>query len=146
MWNQVNLIVDFIKAIFAFWITLDKDHLRAFLPDEILGHRSRSAGPLSMNSTFWPTAYGKNCSLIPWMISCSGMMEERQAYLERQHDLLTVERKRFELLVRMFKLLHQKYNLGLQELRNQLQQASRRLSGNGRPAGCPGDTATPTLP
>jgi pyruvate,orthophosphate dikinase len=51
--------------------------------------------------------------------------EERQQYLEAQTDLPVAERRRFDLLVQMFQLLHQKYNLGFQELRSELQQAAQ---------------------
>jgi pyruvate,orthophosphate dikinase len=50
---------------------------------------------------------------------------DRATYLDRQQDISPGERRRFELLVKMFKLLHHKYNLGMQELRNQLQQAAQ---------------------
>ena len=49
--------------------------------------------------------------------------DERQEFLDRQHDLSEVERLRFALLVRMYKLLHLKYNLSLPEIHTQLQHA-----------------------
>jgi pyruvate,orthophosphate dikinase len=46
-----------------------------------------------------------------------------QNFLNLQMDVNEGERKRFGLLVEMYKLLDQKYNLGFQEIRHQLQEA-----------------------
>ena len=44
----------------------------------------------------------------------------RDNFLAQQSDLNPVELRRFALLVHMYKLLYEKYNLGLQDLRQQL--------------------------
>jgi pyruvate,orthophosphate dikinase len=117
-----NLIVGFIGAIFTFWITLDKDNLRPFLPDEILDQIEVS-GPfideqhILTNRIREDLQFNSMDDILAWD------KRDRGLYLERQQDISQQERKRFELLVQMFKLLHHKYNLGMQELRNQLQQA-----------------------
>ncbi|MCI5208684.1 MAG: phosphoenolpyruvate synthase, partial [Candidatus Electrothrix sp. ATG2] len=119
-----NLIVGFIKAIFIFWITLDKEHLRPFLPDEILS-QVVTEGP------FVDELHTLTCRIREEleMQSKDEVLEwkkdERRAWLKQQDDISAGERKRFELLVRMFKLLHHKYSLGLQELRHQLHHAAQ---------------------
>ena len=47
----------------------------------------------------------------------------RARYLEEQKDIAPAEKKRFDQLVRIYKLLYNKYNLGFQEMRHQLKQA-----------------------
>jgi pyruvate,orthophosphate dikinase len=47
----------------------------------------------------------------------------RARYLEEQPDIAESEKIRFDQLVRMYKLLYNKYNLGYQEMRHQLKEA-----------------------
>ena len=118
-----NLIVDFIGAIFTFWITLDKKHLRPFLPDEILDQIPVTGIFIDEQHTLTNRIrrdlhFKHMEDILAWD------EKDRTLYLEQQQDISPVERNRFELLVKMFILLHHKYNLGMQELRNQLQQAA----------------------
>ncbi len=119
-----NLIVDFIGAIFTFWITLDKDHLRPFLPDEILDQIA-DAGPFVDEQHILTNRIRKDLQFNTMDDILAWNVKDRGLYLARQEDISQLERTRFELLVKMFKLLHHKYNLGMQELRNQLQQAAQ---------------------
>ncbi len=119
-----NLIVDFIKAIFSFWLTLNKQVLQEYLPEEILSQVEVSGSFIDEQHALavciqQELQFDSMQDLLLWDDT------ERRRFLERRQDISPVERKRFELLVRMFKLLHQKYNLGLPELRNQLQQAAK---------------------
>ena len=117
-----NLIVDFIKAIFLFWLTLDKDLLRDYLPEEVLA-QVETSGPFVDEQHELALRIRRDLEFDSMQDILQWRDRDRQLFLEKQDDLSSVERRRFELLVRMFKLLHQKYNLGLPELRNQLQQA-----------------------
>ncbi|XOF33942.1 MAG: PEP/pyruvate-binding domain-containing protein [Candidatus Electrothrix sp. YB6] len=119
-----NLIVGFIRTIFIFWMTLDKEHLRPFLPQEILGQVATQG--LFLDELHSLTGRLRDELEFTAMDDVLTWDEkERTAWLARQEDISVGERKRFELLVRMFKLLHHKYNLGMQELRHQLQQAAQ---------------------
>jgi len=119
-----NLIVDFIVAIFTFWLNRNKEVLRPFLPDEIY-NQINTTGPFIdeqhtlANRIRDELKFRSTKDILQWKI------KDREIYLERQQDISSVERRRFELLVKMFKLLHHKYNLGLQELRTELHQASQ---------------------
>lgn len=119
-----NLIVSFIAAIFRFWVTLDKEPLADFLPNEVYSQIETSGlfvddlHVLALRIRDELHFDGMK-DILEWD------RESRLAWLERQSDISLVERKRFELLVRMYKLLHQKYNLSLTELRNQLEQAAQ---------------------
>lgn len=118
-----NLIVDFIEAIFTFWITLDKKYLRPFLPDEILDQVERRGifvdeQHILTNRIRTELQFDTMADILSWNEN------DRSSYLEKQQDISALERRRFELLVKMFLLLHHKYNLGMQELRNQLELAA----------------------
>ena len=119
-----NLIVDFIKAIFLFWKTRDKELLRPFVPEEIYEQVS-STGRFTdeqyciAERVVVEFGFDSFTDLLEWD---SGQCRD---FLDRQADISASEKRRFELLVHMFKLLHQKYNLGFQELRSELQQATK---------------------
>ena len=119
-----NLIEDFIKEIFHFWRQKDKSGLRNFLPPEI--HKNlRAEGPL--------------------VDEVHAVLREifEQRGLQREEDLLKLtdsevegiaaslpsvsetEKKRVELLIKIYRLINQKYHLGFQEIRYHLQEASR---------------------
>ncbi|BCO10165.1 phosphoenolpyruvate synthase/pyruvate phosphate dikinase [Desulfolithobacter dissulfuricans] len=119
-----NLIVDFIKAIFTFWSTLDKKVLRPFLPDEVLS-QVETSGPFVDDMHRLTLRIRRELRFDSMQDLLQWQDQKRWSWLEQQQDIGAVERRRFELLVRMFKLLHQKYNLGMQELRNQLRHAAR---------------------
>lgn len=119
-----NLIVGFIRAIFAYWMSLDKKHLKSYLPEEILS-QIEPCGP------FIDELHQLSCRLRD-QLEFTSMDEiltwdegERTAWLAAQEDISPLERKRFDLLVKMFRLLHHKYNLGMQELHQHLQQAGQ---------------------
>jgi pyruvate,orthophosphate dikinase len=117
-----NLIVGFIRAIFQFWLTLDKSYLVAYLPEEVLA-QVESSGQYVDELHILARRVREE---LEWQ-SMDDMLTwdeaARKDWLLRQSDLSADERKRFDLLVRMFKLLHHKYSLDMEELRGQLQQA-----------------------
>jgi pyruvate,orthophosphate dikinase len=118
-----NLIVDFIEAIFTFWISLEKKYLRPFLPDEILEQVTTSGA--FVDDLHNLSARIRNDLHLETMEDLLTWDEkDRNLYLDAQHDIAPGERRRFELLAKMYILLHHKYNLGMQELRHQLQQAA----------------------
>jgi pyruvate,orthophosphate dikinase len=123
-----NLIVGFIEAIFTFWITLDKSYLREYLPDEVL-QQVALEGPFVDDQHALAERIRKELRFNRMAQILAWEEQERQEFLDRQSDLSEVERRRFGLLVRMYKLLHQKYSLSLPEIHLQL----RHSLGNGFP-------------
>lgn len=117
-----NLIVGFIEAIFTFWITLDRSYLREYLPEEVL-RQVESAGPYVEVLHKLALRIKKDLRFTRMSQILAWRDDERQRYLDAQQDLEEVERQRFALLVRMYKLLHLKYNLSLPEIHTQLHQA-----------------------
>jgi pyruvate,orthophosphate dikinase len=118
-----NLIVDFITAIFGFWHTLDRTVLSHYLPEEVLS-RIPISGPYvddlhTLMQRFMRLGTGNNIEKV------LGWDERRlRNFIAGQDDLAATETRRFTLLVKMFKLVNQKYNLGFQELRLHLEQSA----------------------
>lgn len=117
-----NLMVGFIQAIFTFWITLDKSYLREYLPDDVLQSVATS-GPFVDDQHKLAARiqdelhYYRMSQILAWD------EKDCQSFLDQQTDIAEVERRRFFLLVRMYKLIYQKYNLSLPEIQLQMQQA-----------------------
>jgi len=117
-----NLIVNFIRAIFAFWHSGDKGVLDHFLPAEVL-YGIQAGGPfyddlhVLMKRVFELPDIKRVEDLLTWDDA------RRDNFLAQQSDLNPVETRRFALLVHMYTLLHEKYNLGLQDLSQQLEIA-----------------------
>ena len=119
-----NLIVDFIEAIFLFWLTKKKEVLQPFLPEEVYTEVTESGIFIDDQHILsiriqQELQFSNIGDLLAWK------QEERQKYLANQSDLAPAEMRRFDLLVHMFQLLHQKYNLGFQELRSELEDAAQ---------------------
>ncbi len=117
-----NLIVGFIEGIFTFWITLDRSYLSDYLPEEILREIATS-GPYVDDQHELAARIKKELRFTRMGQILAWPDDEREAFLARQTDLAEVERQRFALLVRMYKLLHLKYNLSLPEIHKQLHHA-----------------------
>lgn len=117
-----NLIVGFIEGIFTFWITLDKSYLHDYLPEEVLQQVTVN-GPFVDDQHVLAERIKNELRFNHMGQILAWRDEERQEFLDRQSDLSEVERRRFNLLVRMYKLLHQKYNLSLPEIHLQLKHA-----------------------
>jgi len=118
-----NLIVDFIRAIFDFWHSLDKTVLTPYLPEEVL-EQIPVGGPFidNLHTLMQRLLKIRGVSSIEQVLNWP---EQRfESFIAKQEDLAGNEIRRFELLVRMLKLVQQKYNLGFQELRLQLEQAA----------------------
>ncbi|UCD65381.1 MAG: phosphoenolpyruvate synthase [Deltaproteobacteria bacterium] len=117
-----NLIVDFIKAIFVFWRTKDKNVLVPFLPAEVLSEVKGKGVFVDDMHKIMQRAFE-----LPGMEDLPDLLEwkdkVRARFLEEQQDIAESEKKRFDQLVRMYKLLYNKYNLGYQEMRHQLREA-----------------------
>jgi pyruvate,orthophosphate dikinase len=118
-----NLIEDFIKEIFQFWYSQDKGGLKRFLPPEI-----------------WETLETEGPSIDEVHKLVQKIFTEKG--LSRKEDLLGLTdaetealmagepgsetgKKQVALLLKIYRLVNQKYNLGFQEIRYHLQEASR---------------------
>jgi len=119
-----NLIVDFIKAIFLFWKTRKKTLLRAYIPEEVY-NQVTVEGPFIDDQYRLAQRITEQLEFRSMQDILDWKTEDLKKFLSDQTDLASLELRRFELLVQMFKLLHRKYNLGFQELRSELLQAAQ---------------------
>ena len=117
-----NLIVDFVEAIFRFWHTLDKAELSGFLPDEVL-REVPSSGLFVDDVHLLMTRLLDNGPVPSIEALLTWDPHRRQQWLETQDGVRPEEAKRFGLLIAMYRLCHQKYNLGVEEIRHQLHLA-----------------------
>jgi pyruvate,orthophosphate dikinase len=119
-----NLIVDFIKAIFLFWKTRKKSLLQPYLPVEVY-NQVAVEGPFIDEQNRLAERIIEQLNFHSMQDILDWNNEDRKAFLTSLTDIDSLEIRRFELLVQMYKLLHRKYNLGFQELRTELLQASQ---------------------
>ncbi len=118
-----NLIVDFIRAIFAFWKSLDTRLLSAYLPPEVLS-QVRSHGVFTDDQHLLVNRVFDHFELEQVDDLFNVKEKTLEKYVNQQQVCSSAERRRFLLLVRMFRLINRKYNLGFQELRSELKQAA----------------------
>lgn len=117
-----NLIVDFIQAIILFWKTSDKSLLIPFIPEELYSQVKVSGEYVDdqfvLSKRFWAEMDIDRVESIL-------LLDNRKitAFLSKQEDISSHEVRRFELLLRMYKLLHKKYNLGFQQLHSEITRA-----------------------
>ncbi len=118
-----NLIVDFIEAILLFWRDRNKHRLAPYLPQEVwrqISDRGEFIDELHrLSERIWRLKHIRRVEdLLNWDFN------QRRAWLAEQEDIPEGERRRFDLMVRMYRLCHQKYNLGTEELRQHLKAAA----------------------
>jgi pyruvate,orthophosphate dikinase len=119
-----NLIEDFIRGIFRFWRLKDKKELRNFLPPEVYEPLT-AQGPwieevhAFLNKIFEEKGFIREEEIL-------GLTDgELDRFMEETPSLSEAEKKRTALLIKVYRLVNQKYNLGFQEIRYHLQEASR---------------------
>ncbi len=116
-----NLIVDFIRAIFIYWKTRDKRQLSSFVPPEVFSQISNSGSFVDEQNLLVNRVFEHfELDQIDDVFGID--QQELTIFVDQQQDCVSHERRRFQLLIRMFRLIHKKYNLGFQELRSELRQ------------------------
>jgi len=117
-----NLIVDFVQAIFLFWKTGEKTLLIPYIPEEVYSQVATSGeyvdDLMALSARFWP---GMGINRVRDILEKGN--ESITTFLAGQTDLKPTEVRRFELLVRMYKLLYKKYKLGVQQLQSEILKA-----------------------
>ncbi|MBF0243285.1 MAG: phosphoenolpyruvate synthase [Desulfamplus sp.] len=119
-----NLIVEFIEKIFNFWITLDKEPLAQFMPPEIFEQIETSGEFIDELHTLLirikrSLKFSSIDDILRWD------KKKRKQFLNSQKDISLTERKRFDNMVQMYRLVHQKYHLSFQEIKSEFIQAEQ---------------------
>ncbi len=123
-----NLIVDFIEAIFCFWYSREKTGLKPYLAPEILGQIPTS-GPYvdhvhkiirHLASVLGMEPFARKLDIL------LNVPESRvQELIDQVKDVPHHEKRRVQLLVKMYRLEYMKYHLGVQEIRYHLEEAKK---------------------
>ncbi|MDM8560635.1 PEP/pyruvate-binding domain-containing protein [Candidatus Parabeggiatoa sp. HSG14] len=117
-----NRIVDFMRAIFAFWHTADKACIADFVPPEVLtqidptGIYVESVHSIT-KALFATQDINNEEELLQYPLA------EIEQVIQGLSNYPTQEKRRVFLMIRMYHLLNLKYNLGFQELEEQLMAA-----------------------
>ncbi len=121
-----NRIVDFIEAILCFWFSKQKKELAPFLPPEIL-EQVPANGPYVDHVHRLIQHLADVLDLKRFTCSVDSLLnleEDRLSQILCQvQDIPHQERRRVELLIRMYRLEAHKYKLGTQEIRHHLEEA-----------------------
>ncbi len=121
-----NRIVDFIEAILCFWFSKQKKELAPFLPPEIL-EQVPANGPYVDHVHRLIQHLADVLDLKGFTRSVDSLLnleEDRLSQILCQvQDIPHQERRRVELLIRMYRLEAHKYKLGTQEIRRHLEEA-----------------------
>ncbi len=118
-----NLIVGFLESIIRFWYTREKRGLDYYLPDHVFHQVSTEGKYIDDIHRLTVAVFKKGGIYKPRDLL--DLEEERlERFLREQQDVPEHEKQRFRLLVKMYRLLDLKYNLGYQELKHHLGQAA----------------------
>ncbi len=118
-----NVIVDFIRAIFSFWHSLDIDTIRPFLPVEVIS-RIKKSGPLVDGVHALSTRALEQRGVRDLETLCSWDERKLGRFLDSQDDVEETDKKRFALLLKMYRLVRQKYDMDVREIGYHLDQAA----------------------
>jgi len=119
-----NLIIDFISAIIDFWRTRDRAPLRPFLPEEVFRQVAKS-GPYiddvheAFNFLFQHNGVNSNRDLLGLQV------DQLAVQLEKNSSVSPQEKRRALLLIELYQLLVQKYELTIQDIAGYLKQGER---------------------
>ena len=119
-----NLIEDFIKEIFRFWRLKEKSGLSSFLPPEIYENLEAEGSFVDevhqvVRKIYEEKGFSKEEDLLGLTDS------EIEDFMAREPSISKTEKERVALLIKIYRLVNQKYNLGFQEIDYHLQEASR---------------------
>lgn len=123
-----NLIVDFIEAILCFWYSGQKEGLAPYVSAEVL-EQVRSSGPYVDYVQRCIRYLAEALNLEPFARHVDALLsiqdEQLSRLLSEVNDVPLHEKRRVELLIRMYQLETFKYKLGMQEIRRHLEEAKR---------------------
>ena len=123
-----NLIVDFIEAIFCFWYSRQKSGLKPYLAPEILDQIPVS-GPYVDYVHKIIRHLASSLGMEPFARKLDLFLNVPDArirqILDQVSDVPPHEKRRVELLIKMYRLEYMKYHLGVQEIRYHLEEAKK---------------------
>ncbi len=119
-----NFTVPFVENIFRFWLTLDKAHIKPFLPQEILNSIDVESplvqGPHLLMTTLVNQEIIKD---IPDLLNVSE--ELLRNVFSVVAGASNQEKERIILMVKFYQLLHEKYALSPKDIREHLHKGAQ---------------------
>ncbi|MGQ9693541.1 MAG: PEP/pyruvate-binding domain-containing protein [Thermodesulfobacteriota bacterium] len=119
-----NLIEDFVREILRFWRLRDKGGIKNFLPGEIW-EKIETTGPYidEVNYILQKIFEEKRLQSEKDLLGLTD--HELSAFMNSLTGVAETEKRRVFLLIKIYRLINQKYNLGFPEIAAHLQEASR---------------------
>ncbi|SFN01323.1 PEP/pyruvate-binding domain-containing protein [Thermodesulforhabdus norvegica] len=119
-----NLTVPFIENIFRFWITLNKEHIKPFLPahiyEQIDPDHAFVQGPHRLLK-----ALQDNDLLYDVEDLLEASSEKVESVFNSVSDVTDAEKKRTGLMIRFYQLLKEKYALSAKDIREHLNRGAQ---------------------
>ena len=115
-----NRIVPFMEATFLFWKTLDKAGLKSYVPPSIYTEIEDSGVYVDGVNKIISFFAEQGISIPGDLLSCSD--QKIKSLFDRISGVSAVDRKRIELAIALYKLLHQKYSFDYIELGSYIAQ------------------------
>jgi pyruvate,orthophosphate dikinase len=115
-----NQILPFMEATFHFWKTRDKEPLRNVLPAGVFD-RVETRGPL-VDGVHSLIVHLENKGLTKKRVLLTLKDDQLRRQLEEVPDVSEQDRRRVELLIEFYRMLHQKYNVDFVELKSYINQ------------------------
>ncbi len=117
-----NLIVLFMEAILNFWLTLDKEPLARFVPEEVIRQVSTSGPYVDEIHRIFQHLFSKKT-----INRVKDLLDVPEAHVEEMiaevPDISDRERRRAALMIRFYQLLHEKYALSFKDIQVHLKRA-----------------------
>ena len=109
-----NRIVPFIEAILHFWQTREKSCLEQYIPPSIYDEISTSGRYIDGVNTIFSFFVEQGVNIPDDLLNCSEA--KIKELIGEAPDVPVVDRQRVELIVALYKMLHQKYSFDYIEL------------------------------
>jgi len=117
-----NQILPFMEATFHFWQTKDKEPLRKVLPPNIFD-LVETEGPL-IDGVYKVMTHLEKKGVTKKRVLLTVKDEQLKRQVEEVGDVSEQDRRRVQLLIEFYRLLHQKYNVDFVELKSYISQLS----------------------
>jgi pyruvate,orthophosphate dikinase len=120
-----NRIMDFMRAVFAFWRTADKAQIADLIPPEVLAQIEPTGPYVEQVHGITKALFATQGITHEEQLLQYPLVEIEQVIQSLSDDYSAQEKRRVFLMLRMYHLLNLKYNLGFQEFEEQLIAAKK---------------------
>lgn len=115
-----NQILPFMEATFYFWTTRDKEPLRSVLPANIF-EQVETRGPL-IDGVHKVMRHLEQKGITEKRVMLTLKDDQLQGKIDETAGVSDQDRRRVQLLIEFYRLLHQKYNVDFIELKSYINQ------------------------